>query len=663
MNVERLKKIEEFFHAATEILPAERESFLSKMCREDKDLRREVESLLAVQISAGNFFETSPESLAAEMFFRKEDQSKLIGREISHYKIIKLLGAGGMGEVYLAEDTKLRRKIALKILPPQFETDTERKKRFEQEAFAVSALNHPNIITIYAIEELENINFIATEYIDGQTLREKIVENSLSHQEILEIALQIANALDSAHTVGIVHRDIKPANIMIRRDGIVKILDFGLAKLTAQTPDPESFETREQAAPKRVMGTANYMSPEQVKGKKLDRRTDIFSFGVVFYEMLAGKLPFEGETSLEITGAILHKEAELLENYGIPAELAKIAAKCLVKNRDERYQTIKDLLIDLKSAKSNTEDKKLRQTIDSKDENLPNPHSKTSNGFGQITGEIVSKKLKTNKLLKIVSAILLVLCAGFFGYRYFTTEKQIKSVAVMPFINESGNRDVEYLSDGMTENLISSLSNIPQLAIKARSTVFTYKGKELSAKQIGAELKVDAVLFGRLVQRGEILKVNLELIDTATQNVLWSENYERKMNRLVSLESEIAGNVSQNLRLKLTKAEQAQVTKIYTTNSEAQQIYLKGRFHWNKRNLKDFEKSIEYFKQAIEKDPGYALAYAGLADTYALMPLYGNFRPNEYIPQAKQSALKAIELDANLAEPHASLGYIVNTYN
>lgn len=663
MNAERLKKIEEVYHAAAEISPIEREIFFDKVCGEDADLRREVESLLAVQKSANNFLENPPESLVAEMFSNKESRKNLIGGKISHYKIIKLLGIGGMGEVYLAEDTKLGRQIALKLLPSQFEAEAERKKRFEQEARAVSALNHPNIITIHEIEEVENVSFIATEFIDGQTLRTMIAENPLTWQESVEIAIQILSALESAHSVGIVHRDIKPANIMIRQDGIVKVLDFGLAKLTAETLDSGGFETREQTAPNRVMGTANYMSPEQAKGKKIDARTDIFSFGVVFYEMLTGKLPFEGKTSLEIIGAILHEKAKPIENQEIPDEIEKIVSKCLIKNRNERYQTIKEVLIDLKEAK--TAFSQARKTFDPLEKKVSDydRRTKTTDGFQKTTNEIISRRSLFNRLLAVVFTILLISAAGFFAYRYFTIQKQIKSIAVMPFVNESGNKDVEYLSDGMTENLISSLSNIPHLSIKARSTVFTYKGKTTSAQQIGKELNVDAVLLGRLIQRGDNLKVNLELVDTSTQDVLWSENYERKMNYLVSLESEIARNVSDNLRLKLTRAEQDQVAKTYTTNSEAQQLYLKGRFHWNKRNKKDFDKAIEYFNQAIEKDPNYALAYAGLADTYALMPLYDNFRPKDFIPQAKQSALKAIELDPKLAEPRASLAYIINTYD
>jgi eukaryotic-like serine/threonine-protein kinase len=349
MDPERLRQIEERYHAALELSPAERESFIEQSCGEDEDLRRELETLLAVERSSNDFLEKPPLSLAAEMFSLKERQANLAGKEISHYKIIRLLGAGGMGEVYLAEDTKLRRQLALKILTAQFETDVERIKRFKKEARAVSALNHPNIITIYAIEETETGNFIATEFIDGQTLRERIAEKTLSWQEAVKIAVQITSALESAHSVGIIHRDIKPANIMIRRDGIVKVLDFGLAKLTA--PDSGDFETRELTAPNRLMGTINYMSPEQALGERVDARTDIFSFGVVLYEMLSGVAPFSGVSDAAIYNATIHKTQPSLceSNAAIPAALDHIVKCAMEKDRELRYQSFSELRADLNS--------------------------------------------------------------------------------------------------------------------------------------------------------------------------------------------------------------------------------------------------------------------------------------------------------------------------
>jgi len=347
MDIERLDQIEEVYNAVLGCQAVERDSLLSKLCGADAELRREVESLLTFENTPEIFLDSPPESLAAELFFHTDDPSSLVGKEFSHYKVVKLIGTGGMGEVYLAEDTKLRRKVALKLLPPQFSADHERNRRFVKEARAVSALNHPNIITIYEIEKADGFSFMATEFIDGQTLRDKIGEKALMWQESVKIAIQVAGALESAHSVGIVHRDIKPANIMIRRDGIVKVLDFGLAKLTA--PDSGDFETREHTAPHRVMGTVNYMSPEQALGETIDARTDIFSLGVVLYEMLTGNLPFAGTsraTSKSTSGGEIDSIRDA--NDAIPSTLDQIVKHALRKDRHLRYQTMESLRDDLK---------------------------------------------------------------------------------------------------------------------------------------------------------------------------------------------------------------------------------------------------------------------------------------------------------------------------
>lgn len=667
MESEKLKQIEEIYHSALEISPKKRVAFLKKSCGTDEVLLREVKSLLAFEDSSEKFLNAPPESLVAEMFVGEDNPTNFINKEIGHYKIIELLGKGGMGEVYLAEDIKLDRKAALKILPSEFASDEVRMSRFVREAKSASALNHPNILTIYEIGEAENIHFIAAEFIKGKTLNEYVKSHPLDVKSGLEIAVQIASALDEAHSAGIIHRDIKPDNVMIRENGLVKLLDFGIAKLSGRgdtetwrhgeenkaliPPVPASGSTNAGT----IIGTADYMSPEQAQGKEVDSRTDIFSFGVVLYQMMSGNLPFEGKTVLEMIDAILKNEPKPISSE-VPTELAQIIEKCLQKNIDERYQTIKEVLFDLESAKN---DLVIQRIIHVTGEIQPN----TQTYKASATNETLSGKSNLNKWLIGSLAFLLISIFAYFGNQFFTPNKQIRSIAVMPFINESSNKDVEYLSDGMTETLIKRLSDVPNLSIKARSTVFTYKGKDLLPNKIGLELRVDAVLLGRLIQQGDDLKLHLELVETASQNVLWIANYDRKMKDLASLQREIAGDVSENLQLKLTIAEQKQVTKTYTNNSEAQQLYLRGRFHWNKRNIKDFELAIEYFKQAIEKDANYALAYAGLADTYALMPLYGGFRPKDFMPLAKQSAQKALELDENLAEAHASLGRILNSFD
>lgn len=406
MDPERLKQIEELYHSALEVQPAERESFIRKSCGNDEDLRREIESLLAVNKSSNNFFENPPLSLAAEMFSQKDGQANLAGKEISHYKIIRLLGAGGMGQVYLAEDTKLHRQIALKILTAHFETDVERINRFKKEARAVSALNHPNIITIYAIEETETGNFIATEFIDGHTLRERIAEQPLPWQEAVKIAIQITGALKTAHSVGIIHRDIKPANIMIRRDGIVKVLDFGLAKLIG--PDSGDFETREHTAPNRLMGTINYMSPEQVLGEPVDARTDIFSFGVVLYEMLSGVMPFAGASDAAIYNATINKTQPSLRELKseIPPALDHIVNCAMEKDREARYQTFSELRADLKSI--------LR---DSQTDSFENAATRI-NVRPIKTSEIAAAKSRKSAVWFIASLIVLALLVGAY-WKYF----------------------------------------------------------------------------------------------------------------------------------------------------------------------------------------------------------------------------------------------------
>ncbi|MGB7208962.1 MAG: serine/threonine-protein kinase, partial [Pyrinomonadaceae bacterium] len=495
-----------------------------------------------------------------------------------------------MGAVYLAEDTKLDRKVALKILPSKFAEDKDRMSRFVREAKSASALNHPNIITIYEIGESDGTHFIATEFIDGKTLSEYAKANPLNYKSALEIAIQVASALDEAHSAGIVHRDIKPDNVMVRASGLVKILDFGIAKLSASsTSASDSSEDataiKSGTSPGMIIGTANYMSPEQAKGKAVDARTDIFSFGVVLYELIAEQLPFEGENALEMISSIFKDEPKPL-NAEVPIEITKIISKCLRKDRDERYQTIKDVLIDLKDTKQDLEfQDKLERSIDP-NQGANRTQILTSTTIDEIHQTTPNQTVASNPSKKYLAAgflTLLLAVTGFFGYKFFASNDQIESIAVMPFVNESGNADVEYLSDGMTETLIKNLSNLPNLQVKPRSSVFRYKGKDTDGKTIGKELNVQAILNGRVVQRGNQLTLSLELVDVRKDAVLWSESYDRKQSDLVSLQSEIAKDVSTKLKLKLSGAEEAKMTKSATVNPEAYQAYLKGRYYWNRR--------------------------------------------------------------------------------
>ncbi|MDQ3750260.1 MAG: protein kinase [Acidobacteriota bacterium] len=588
---------------------------------------------------------------------------------LGHYRIVKKLGAGGMGEVFLAQDTKLDRKVALKILPPEFAADADRMNRFVREAKSASALNHPNIIIIHEIGESEGTHFIATEFIDGTTLSEYAKNKPFKFKSVLEIAIQIASALDEAHSAGIVHRDIKPDNVMIRSNGLVKILDFGIAKLSGSTSQPsldeEAATAIKSTSPGMIFGTANYMSPEQAKGKEVDARTDIFSFGVVLYEMISGKLPFEGETAMEMIGAILKDEPKPINNSDVPPEIKKIIGKCLRKDRNERYQTIKDVLIDLRDVKQELEfQNKLERTISPEKEEPKTQilQARTADEINQTTTkETIAGKSKSNRLLAIGLAILLIPAVGFFGYRYYESTLPINSIAVLPFVNNSSSLDTEYLSDGLAESLIYRLSQLPNLKVSPTSSVFRYKGKETDAIKIGNELGVNAVLSGRIIQRGDNLNISVELVDVRNNKLIWGEQYERKMSELLATQREIATEITQKLQLKLSGEEKG-LTKRYTNNNEAYQLYLKGRYHFAKRTKDDMQRSIEYFQQAGRLDPNFALAYASIAEYYNVMPFYAYLSPKEAFPQAKAAAQRALEIDPTLAEAHTALAYYLATY-
>ncbi len=602
---------------------------------------------------------------------------------IRHYKILSPIGKGGMGEVYLAEDTKLDRKVAIKFLNEEFSKDADKLGRFVQEAKAASALNHPNILTVYEIGEADGKNYIATELIDGKTLRDHISDKgSLQLNQILKIGVQVSEALSAAHQAGIIHRDIKPENIMIRKDGYAKVLDFGLAKLS----EPPSLAGGEDATkvqinttPGMVMGTVSYMSPEQARGNPTDARTDIWSLGVVLYEMLAGKLPFSGETANHTIVAIFEKEPLRLEN--VPDELQRIVRKSLTKDVDMRYQSAHDLLIDLKNLRRDLDIKgELERSVVPNRETVSDTSAENATQFytadavatrsGQAAAtqnvttsssslEYAVTQAKGHKLVAAIAAIVLlsvISVVAYFGYFAKSSSKQIESIAVMPFVNESGNADVEYLSDGMTETLIKSLSNLPNMDVKPRSAVFRYKDKDTDVATIGKELNVQAILNGRVVQRGDQLTLSLELVDVQKNRVIWTEQYQRKQSELVSLQSEIARDVSNKLKTKLSGADVAKVEKNTTANPEAFQLYLKGIFYWNKRTADNLKKSIEYFNKAIEKDPGYAQAYAGMALAYVLLPEYFAGTPADSYPKGTAAAKRALELDGSLAEAHAALG-------
>jgi eukaryotic-like serine/threonine-protein kinase len=614
-------------------------------------------------------------------------------RQISHYRIIETLGKGGMGEVYLATDTRHHdRKVALKLLPPDVTKDETRLRRFRQEARAILALNHPNILTIYEIGEEDENYFIATEFIDGVTLRTHLAHNQMEIEKALDVAIQTAAALDAAHAAGIVHRDIKPENIMLRADGYVKVLDFGLAKLAEITPDQNSSHNPEadtiplsDTDPGAVIGTTGYMSPEQARGRTVDARTDIFSFGVVLYEMVAGRVPFGGENKNDIIAALLNRDPPLLARYApnAPPELERIVTKALAKDKEERYQTVKDLLIDLRGLKRELEfEARLERSADpgfSSGGTLLSRHSGQSiylsgSGPHRRTDEMQAARATTtansfveqvnrHRIAALAAIVFVIAAVGFGSYYFARSTRTINSVAILPFVNGSHNPNAEYLSDGLTESVISSLSQLPNLKVMSRSAVFRYKGQNVDPQEIGTRLGVGAVLTGTIDQIGDNLVIKTELIDVSDGSQLWGEQYNRKISDLISVQQEIAWKISKKLRLRLTGEDEKRMTKHYTDNTEAYQLYLKGRYFWNKRDKESLNNGIRSFQEAIQIDPAYALAYSGMADSYALLADIGAVAPNDAMPRAKAAAEKAIELDAELAEGYTSLGFVKLAYD
>ncbi|MEO6590043.1 MAG: protein kinase, partial [Pyrinomonadaceae bacterium] len=563
------------------------------------------------------------------------------GENFGHYKVNSAIGAGGMGEIYLARDTRLKRDVAIKILPEKLLTDEAAVERFMREARAASALNHPNILTIYDIGEFEKVRFIATEYVAGETIRERLKSKNLTVKDTLDIAIQVANALEAAHSAGIVHRDIKPENIMLRADGYVKILDFGIAKLLETESQTATAEANAATLvyttnPGTIIGTASYLSPEQARGLKIDTRSDIFSFGIVIYEMITGKPPFSGASVADIIAAILKSEPKPLSvfsNNAALSELDWIISKSLKKEREERYQKIKDLLADLKRLRQRLEFETALQLRISD----PNLTTKTNNYEHET---MLFPANQTKILLR-------------------KTRKGIDSLAVLPLINVAGDKNTEYLSDGITECTINSLSKLPKLRVVPRSTVFRYKGKENDLQKVGEELGVRAVFAGRVMKLGDTVIVKAELVDIANHSQIWGEEYRRTITDIFSLLDEIAEDIGKQLKIKLTGDDKKKLAKRYTDNAEAYQLYLKGRyFVTTKRTEKFIKKGIGLFQKAIDLDPNYALAYSGIAEAYGfLASSTGGWSPHKAYPKSKAAALKALELDNRLAEAHCSLGF------
>jgi eukaryotic-like serine/threonine-protein kinase len=644
MQVERWERIQKLFHSALEHSRSERTSWLRTACPDDEELRREVESLLAAHETGGNMLENPAADLAAEWTLQ---QRRPAPQMLGHFRLLSLLGKGGMGEVWLAEDTDLDRKVAIKLLPTELTANQKWQRRFEREARAASALNHPNIITIYEIGQKDETHFIAAEFVDGETLRQRISGSAMEWSRALELAVQVAGALSAAHKAGIAHRDLKPENIMVRYDGLVKVLDFGLAKSNAypveKSSDRAALESTLTTDPGMIRGTVAYMSPEQARGVNVDVRSDIFSFGVVLYELITSRRPFTGETTSDVIAAILTADPVPLGKWvpGIPAELERIVGRALQKDRSTRYRMIDELREDMNKLQRNPE----RET--------PRVASGSRSGPRAISRS------------RVVVAILILMSlalAGFGLYRRHDRRVAIDSIAILPFINEVSDPDVEYLSDEVPISLINSLSQLKRLRVVPRSTVFRYKGQQLDPRELGQKLGVRALLTGRVTQRGDQLTIQVELVDVERVAQLWGATYNRQLSDILTIQKEIATKITDELQLNLSQAELRQVAKRYTRDPESWRLYLVGRHLGEKGNEQSSWKAIEYFNQAIARDPDFALAYADIAFTYTYLEAMGAISGNEAMIRAKESVTKALAIDHELAEAHVYLGDIKCIY-
>jgi serine/threonine protein kinase/tetratricopeptide (TPR) repeat protein len=568
----------------------------------------------------------------------------MIGQTISHYRIVEQLGAGGMGVVFKAQDNRLERAVALKFLPENLAQQPQALERFRREARAASALNHPGICTIYDVGEQDGRAFIAMEFIDGETLRGHIHGKPLPLDEQLDLGIQIAEALDAAHAEGIIHRDIKPANIFVTKRGRAKVLDFGLAKLipkgiataAADSPAAPSDSTSVLGI---ISGTPSYMSPEQVRGDVLDARTDIFSLGLVLYEMATGTQAFRGGTGGAIIEAVLTRPPASVcsINPHVPPRLETIIDKALRKDRGQRYQHASDILADLQRLKRASDSGSVDREPDT--QSVPaspgDPLSSASNPGSRASTQPSG------------------------SFRAPRVSKMISSLAVLPFENVSRDPENDYLSDGITSSLINNLATVPKLRVMARSTVFRYKGREIDPQAIGRELHVRAVLTGRMMQSGGSLRIDTELVDVATGSQIWGAQFDRKPGDIFTIQDEISHEISGKLRLQLTRAEKKRLVRRHTEDPEAYRLYLQGRHHWNRWTEEGFYKAIGYFHQATQKDPGYALAYAGVADSYVLLGWNSYLPPKEAFPEGKAAALRALELAPDLGEAHTDLAAVL----
>lgn len=677
VNADRLALIEEIFHAVLEHSPEDRPAFLVAACRGDDEIFNEVDSLLPFSGAVSNLIDTPPIDIAADLIY-EQDELDIVGRTVDHYRILSKLGSGGMGDVFLADDLRLERKVAIKFIRSEFAEHKPQVRRFLREARMASSLNHPNIITVHEIGTADGLQFIATEFIDGITLRRALLDRKLSLGNILDISVQAATALNAAHTAGILHRDIKPENIMLRSDGLVKVLDFGLAKL-AKSPAASAAHTRKEntgaigtkiadTSPGLVMGTAGYMSPEQAQVRPADPRTDVWSLGVVMFEMFAGQKPFVGATSSEMIASILRDDPPPL-GENTPVELSRVIHKALAKEPDHRFQNAGELLSALRAYPT--------ELI----QHDPAGVSKIGEAAGANRSLTASASRGTNAALfdsglmsrpayiingvrqhKVVSGVALALLVAVIGISgYFARagySQPITSIAVLPFVNETGDPGKDYLSDGITESLIYGLSRMHGFTVIARSTAFDYKGKPIDIRQVADELGVQSILTGRVDQRGDSLYVSAELTNVSDRSQIWGAQFNHRSSDAQQVPNEILRHIVAQLGLRLSTGERTQIEARRDIDPRAYELFLKGSFYRSIASEAGANKAVELYQQAIAVDPNYAEAYAALARVYLYLGANGFRDPKETAAKAETAARRALELDDSNPEVHLAMAGI-----
>lgn len=654
MDSQRWKQVDEVLQSVLDLPAEQREPFLRNACAGDEALEREVRSLLTSERQGARFLERPAIEVAAKAMARQESEEAqdradtLIGQTVSHYRVVAKLGGGGMGVVYEGEDMRLGRRVALKFLPENLARDQRALQRFEREARAASALNHPSICTIYEVEEHAQQPVIVMELLEGQSLKDRMRTGPIPLDELLDLGIQTSDALAAAHAKGIIHRDIKPANLFVVSGDRVKILDFGLAKTMPSHLPPSNLDEESLTVEGMIPGTTAYMSPEQVRGEEIDARSDLFSLGVVLYEMACGKRPFAGKNRVLLMNAILNQKPvpPTDANPELPSAIDAITGKALEKDRQQRYQHARDIHTDLE---------RLKRERDSGRPALP------AVGAIHTREEYPQRRIKAAGMVGFALMVLLGIGVWLYLLRGRGEDKPIDSVAVLPFLNAGNDPNTEYLSDGITESLIGALSHLSSLRVMARDTVFSYKGQQVDPRKAGRDLKVDAVVTGKVSERADTLIVEADLVKVADGQELWGERYNRNMGDLLGVQDEITTEISRKLRLRLSGEDAMRLHKASTANSEAYRLYRKGRYFASKATKEDLDKGMAFFNQAIAMDPTYALAYEGLSYYYGWTDDL-LLAPRDAMPKAKEAAKKALELDDGLPQAHVDLATVLAQY-